>query len=67
MVRLTVLLFIIIGATLAGIGILAVVSVPSLADHAMRLIPYVALAGFVLGLPVSFFVARAIEQGRRVA
>jgi hypothetical protein len=66
MLRLTIVLFIIIGATLAGIGVLAVVSVPSLAGQEMRLIPLVALAGFVVGLPVSFFVARAVAQNRRV-
>lgn len=64
MLAIASLVFAIAGATLAGIGVMVVVSVPSLAVHAMRLIPIVALSGFALGAPVSFFVARAMENRR---
>jgi hypothetical protein len=64
MLRIATLIFAIVGTTLAGIGIMIVVSVPSLADQSMRLIPIVSLVGFALGMPVSYLVARAIgNQG----
>ncbi len=67
MLRLAILLWILIGTTLAGTFILAVVAVPSLADQGMRLIPWAGAAGFLLGVPVAAYIARAILAGTRSA
>jgi hypothetical protein len=61
MLKLTSIMFIIIGATLAGIGILVIVSVPSWSAQAAHLIPYAAGLGFLIALPVSFFVAKSLD------
>jgi hypothetical protein len=60
MLRLSVLMWALIGTTLAGTFILAVVSVPSLSDQGMRLIPWAALAGALLAIPLAALVAKAI-------
>ncbi len=39
-----------------------VLAVPSFAGHAMSYIPYAALAGFILAIPVAFIVARMIDK-----
>jgi hypothetical protein len=61
MFKLASIMFIIIGATLAGISILVIVSVPSWSAQAARLIPYAAALGFLIALPVSFFVAKSLD------
>ena len=67
MLRLSILLWALIGTTLAGTFILTVVSVPGLAEQDMRLIPWAALAGALLAIPVAAFVARAITGSARAA
>ena len=62
MFRIAILMFAVAGVTLAGIGVMIVLSVPSLADQSMRLIPIVSLVGFALGIPASYVVARAIAN-----
>jgi len=51
------ILWIIVGTTLAGVGLMIVVATPGLADHAMKFIPWAVLAGFVLALPISVSLA----------
>lgn len=60
MARLTILIWMMLGATLAGIFVIAVVSVPTLAAQDMRLIPYAAGAGFILAIPFAYWVAKKI-------
>jgi hypothetical protein len=67
MLRLSVLMWALIGTTLAGAFILAVVSVPSLADQGMRLIPWAAVAGALLAIPVAAMIAKAILGSARAA
>lgn len=67
MLRLSILLWALIATTLAGTFILAVVSVPSLSEQGMRLIPWAALAGAMLAMPVAAFVAKAITGTARAA
>ncbi len=67
MLRLSILLWALLGTTFAGTLILAVVAVPSLAEQAMRLIPWAALAGALLAVPVAVFVAKAITGAARPA
>ena len=64
MLKLSVIVWIVLGTTLAGLGLLAVLMVPSLADQAMKSIPYAVVAGFVVAMPLSHFVARQISAMR---
>lgn len=67
MLKLTVLMHALIGTVLAGLGILVIVTVPSLAANGMKLILPVALAGFVIAILPSMWVAKAIlaqEKGQ---
>ncbi|WP_296763187.1 CTP synthetase [Sediminimonas sp.] len=59
MARLTIILHLFIGATLSGVGIVAVL-VAGYGSGA--LIAGAALAGFVLAFPVSYAVARAMTH-----
>ncbi|MHB2169095.1 hypothetical protein [Alsobacter sp. R-9] len=67
MLRLATLLWALIGTTLAGTFILAVVSVPALYDQGMKLIPWAAAAGVVVAIPVAVLVARSILGAQRPA
>lgn len=60
MLKIATILWIIIGTTLAGIALTAVVSVPSMVDQSMKLIPWAVFAGFVAAIPVSWLVAAKI-------
>ncbi|MGP9812472.1 hypothetical protein ACTZWT_13245 [Rhodopseudomonas sp. NSM] len=62
MFKVAVVLWIIGGATLAGMLMVAVLAVPSLSEKAMTWIPLAVAAGFVLAMPVSFLVARKIAR-----
>lgn len=58
MLKLTSMIFTMLGTTLAGTAVL-VVLVAGLPDQT-RAIPLAALAGAIAGLPLSYFVARRI-------
>lgn len=60
MLRVAVLVHILLMTVLMGGLVLVVLSVPSLAENARKLIPMAALAGFVVTIPVSALVARRI-------
>ena len=58
------LIWIILGATLAGIGLTIVVATPQLAAQSMKYIPWAALAGFVLAMPLSWLLAAKLSAPR---
>ncbi|PZA09826.1 hypothetical protein DNX69_20965 [Rhodopseudomonas palustris] len=60
MFKVAVVVWIIGGATLAGMLMVAVLVVPSLSAEAMHWIPIAVGCGFVIAMPVSFVVARKI-------
>jgi hypothetical protein len=62
MLKLTLLVWIIVGVTVAGVAMTAIVSTPSLADQAMTLIPILCGGAFVLALPISWMVAKKISE-----
>jgi hypothetical protein len=59
MLRLTMMLYSLIGTTLAGIGMVAALTMGIVTAQALIVS---AVVGFVLALPVSWLVARAILQ-----
>lgn len=60
MFKVAVLVWILIGVVGAGVALLVVLAVPSLSTNAMKLLPIVAIAGFVVTIPISFVVAKKI-------
>lgn len=60
MLRLTLVLFAVVGPTIAGSCLLAVLIIPALAAHDAQLILPASLLGGLIALPVSYFIARKI-------
>lgn len=60
MLKLASMIFTMLGTTLAGIAVLVVLTVPSLAEQGMKMIPIAAAIGAAIGLPLSFIVAKRI-------
>jgi hypothetical protein len=54
-------IWIILGATLAGVGLTVVVATPQLAAQSMKYIPWAALAGFVVAIPLSVVLASRLK------
>ena len=55
------LIWIVLGATLAGVGLTIVVATPQLAAQSMKYIPWAELAGFVVAIPFSLLLASKIK------
>ena len=60
MLKLTSMIFTMLGTTLAGIGVLIVLTVPSLSGQDRLAIPVAALIGATIALPLSWAVAKRI-------
>jgi hypothetical protein len=60
MFKVAVLVWIMLGTVLAGAAMVAVMSFPGLSGQEMKMIPFAALAGFLIALPLSYLVARKI-------
>lgn len=67
MAKLAFLVHLILATVIAGMLVIAIVSVPSLAEQAMKLIPLAAGVGFVAAIPLSIWVSRRILQQTRGA
>jgi hypothetical protein len=61
MIKIAIVIWIVLGASLAGAAMVAVLSIPSFADQGMQLIPRVVLAGFGFAIPLSFLIARKLS------
>ncbi|MHB0772715.1 hypothetical protein [Bradyrhizobium sp. 5.13L] len=64
MFKVSILVWIMLGTTLAGISLIVVLMVPSLAADAIKNIPYAVAVGFALAIPLSYVVATQIRGGR---
>lgn len=62
MFRLTMMLWSIAGTVFAGVAVMAVLAVPSLASHAMNYIPFAAIGGFIAAIPAAYIVARQLNR-----
>lgn len=60
MLKVAVLVWILIGVIGAGAAALVVLTVPSLSANAMKLLPIVSIAGFVVTIPISLVIAKMI-------
>ncbi len=65
MFKLTLLVWLILGTVVAGVAMATIVSVPALAEQSSKLIPWLCGGGFLLAIPLSYMVARAISAGTR--
>ena len=65
MLKISIVVWIVLGAALAGSAMIAVLSIPSLAIHGMKMIPVAASLGFLIAMPLSYLIARRI--GRSMA
>ncbi|WP_448042407.1 hypothetical protein [Bradyrhizobium liaoningense] len=63
MFKVSILVWIMLGTTLAGISLIVVLMVPSFAADAIRNIPYAVAVGFALAIPLSYFIATQIRGG----
>ncbi len=61
MFKIAVVIWIMLATTLAGIALLVIVTIPSLADQAHFLIPAASGAATVVAMPLSYLVARRIS------
>ena len=61
--KVATLVWIVLGTTLAGSALMVVVSVPSWAEHSMKLIPYAVAAGFLVAIPLSIWIAVKMMAG----
>jgi hypothetical protein len=62
MFRIAAVVWIILGTTLAGVALLVVVAVPSLANDAQFLLPIACGGAVIAALPLSYFVAWRISH-----
>lgn len=60
MLKLAILVWIMLGTTLAGSFLTVVVTVPSLYAQGMKLIPFAAGTGFLVAIPFAVMIARKI-------
>lgn len=60
MFKIALLIWIVLGATLAGVGLTLTLTIPALQANAMKLLPIFSLVGFVVAIPASVVVAKKI-------
>ena len=63
MFKIAVLIWVMLGTAVAGTAVTAVLAA-GIASNPMKAIPLAALAGFVVAMPLSYFVAAKITRGR---
>lgn len=61
MFRIAVIVWIMLGAVLAGSLVVVVLSVPEFANQGMRSIPFAGGLGYLIAIPFSFLIARRIQ------
>ena len=62
MFKVAILVWLVLGTTLAGAGVTVIVSIPQLYAQGMSLIPWVAIGGFVVAIPFSFMIAKQMMK-----
>lgn len=60
MLRIAILVWLVLGITLAGIAIMVVVAVPELFNQGMELIPIAAGVGALIAVPFAYLIAKRI-------
>lgn len=60
MFKIAALVWIMLGTVFAGIAVTTILSVPELAGQALRGIPVGAIGGYVVAIPIAYWVAKRI-------
>lgn len=60
MMKVAAILWIVVGTVLAGAGVVAVLSVPSLASEAIRFLPLAGIGGYLVAIPIALLMARRL-------
>ncbi len=60
MFKIAILVWVMLGTTLAGVALMSVLMLPNLAGQAMNTIPLAVFTGFTIAMPLSYLVARKI-------
>lgn len=60
--RVAALIFTMVNAVVFGIGLITVLTVPALAQHAFVWIPTVVVSSFVFSPPLAWFIAPMMMQ-----
>jgi hypothetical protein len=55
--RVAAVIFLMVNAVVFGVGLIAVLMTPALAQHAFFWIPAIIVASFVVSAPLSWFIA----------
>lgn len=63
MLKIAILIWVILGTAVAGTAVTAVLA-SGIASEPMKAIPLAALAGFVVAMPLSYFIAAKIARAR---
>lgn len=63
MLKIAILIWVILGTAIAGTAVTAVLA-SGIASEPMKAIPLAALAGFVVAMPLSYFIAAKIARAR---
>lgn len=66
MFRLAILIWIVLGTTLAGVAMTVIVATPALFDQGMKLIPIFCSIGFVLAMPLAYLIAKRLDTPQRI-
>jgi hypothetical protein len=62
MLKLAALIWMVLGITLAGMLVVVIMAVPTLAVQGMSLIPIAAAVGFIAAIPVAIVIAKKIDS-----
>ena len=62
MMKVAAILWIVVGTVLAGSGVVAVLSIPSLSSEAIRYLPLAGVAGYVAAVPVALLIAKRLTS-----
>jgi hypothetical protein len=65
MFKIAVLIWVMLGTVLAGSAVTALLTVQGLVASPMKDLPLAALAGFIVAMPLSYFVAAKISRNGR--
>jgi hypothetical protein len=60
MFRLALLIWVMLGTTLAGVAVMVITVNADLFNQGMKLIPLAAIAGFVVAIPLSFVISKRL-------
>ena len=59
--QIAAMVFMMVNAVAFGVGIVPVLLIPSLANHAFETIPAVVIASFLVSAPLSWFIAPRLQ------